>query len=304
MTSFERRDAVPAGVGEEGLSRPFWGVVGRKAAGSLPNFASSVFGNRPPHCEDGGRYLLWFSGELENAGALRKRANVESLPVSPADEGGQERLFLSVWQTLGKEGLSLFSGAFAFALVDLEEGLVYLGSDPFGHQTLYYAPTPDGLFFATKILLILKNSDIKRRANPDLLYIYLRWGLIPAPGETFFRGIYRVPPGFVYVARIDHPENGRLERFISPPLEEPEGLSFQEAKVRVRELFFRWLLDLAPWVSSLLKEVDEERFPFFRRNALLSEWERIRREKVLFDFRVWRWINVILWARTFDVIFE
>jgi len=121
---------------------------------------------------------------------------------------------------------SLFSGDFAFALVDLEEGLVYLDSDPFGHQTLYYAPTPDRLFFATKILLILKNSYIKRRANPDLLYIYLRWGLIPAPGETFFRGIYRVPPGFVYVARIDHPENGRLERFIPPPLEEPEGLSF------------------------------------------------------------------------------
>ncbi|RKQ85505.1 asparagine synthetase B family protein [Brockia lithotrophica] len=611
MTSLERRDAVAAGVGEEGLSRPFWGVVGRKASRFPLNFASFVSGNRPPHREGGERYLLWFTGELENAGVLRKRANVEPLPASPSDEGGQERLFLSVWKTLGKEGLSLLSGSFAFALVDLEEGLVYLGGDPFGLQTLYYAPTPDGLFFATEILHILENSDIKRRANPDLLYVYLRWGLIPAPGETFFRGIYRVPPGFVYVARIDHPENGRLERFVSPSLEEPERLSFQEAKERVRELFFRalaevggkeerlgaflsggidssaivlglhhlfprrdvyavsfvaddelvgeerfidlaaragnvrtykfrihpdelvadvedlvrvqeepfgstsvyaqfrgfraaralglpvlfsgqgadellggylylrglrlaslwrggrrvealdfllrnyraltggknifvyvlpqflpflikkssreslwlntdwfeergastvelskkvvlrnyskdhvrnenhlnlfakslptllryesrnagyfgikkrnpflnkefadfifrlpeeylisrdgttkwvfreamrgivpdeildrrdkigfatpehrWLLDLAPWVSSLLEGIDEERFPFFRRKALLSEWERIRREKVLFDFRVWRWINVILWARTFDVIFE
>ncbi|PTQ51179.1 MAG: Asparagine synthetase [glutamine-hydrolyzing] [Brockia lithotrophica] len=222
---------------------PFWGVVGRRVPGTPVNFSPPISGNRPPYCEDEGRYLLWFFGELENAESLRRKVKVEPFSASAFGGREQERLFLSVWKALGKEGLSLLSGKFAFALVDLEERVVHLGGDPYGLQTLYYAPAPDALFFATKILPILEISDLRRRGNPNLLYIYLRWGLIPTPGETFFRGIYRVPPGFVYVASVDNPENGRLERFVSPSLEEPERVPFPAAKERVRELFFRALAE-------------------------------------------------------------
>lgn len=84
----------------------------------------------------------------------------------------------------------------------------------------------------------------------------------------------------------------------------PDEILDRKDKIGFATPEHRWLLDLSPWVSFLLEGIDEERFPFFRREALLREWERVRRDKVLFDFRVWRWVNVILWAKMFDVSFE
>jgi len=230
-------------MGQGSSSLPFWGVVGHRVSGTLVHFAPPISGDRPPYREDEGRYLLWFFGELENTEALRRRGKIDLSFVAAFGEKEQERLFLSVWKDLGKEGLSLFSGTFAFVLVDLKERLVYLGGDPYGLQPLYYALVLGDLFFSTKILSILENADIKRRGNPHLLYIYLRWGLIPTPKETFFQGIYRVPPGFLYVAPLDTPENGQLERFVSLPPTEPERIPFQVARERVRELFLRTLAE-------------------------------------------------------------
>ncbi|RKQ83572.1 asparagine synthase (glutamine-hydrolysing) [Brockia lithotrophica] len=228
---------------EKSSSVPFWGVVGHRVSSVPVNFTPPISGNRPPYRDDEGRYLLWFSGELENVESLRKRVKIEPSALSTFGEKEQEVLFLSVWKALGKEGLSQLTGTFVFTLVDLKERLIYLGGDPYGLQTLYYVPAPDALFFATRILPILEISDIKRQGNPDLLYIYLQWGLIPTPGETFFREVYRVPPGFVYIAPLDALESGRLERFVSPSLEEPERVPFQVAKERVRELFFHALAE-------------------------------------------------------------
>jgi asparagine synthase (glutamine-hydrolysing) len=43
--------------------------------------------------------------------------------------------------------------------------------------------------------------------------------------------------------------------------------------------------------------------PALNIEAIKREWEGIIAEKKNFDFRVWRWLNVIRWTEAFEVSF-
>jgi len=55
-----------------------------------------------------------------------------------------------------------------------------------------------------------------------------------------------------------------------------------------------WLLNIDSWVDS--KFVQAEDLPFFNVPELKKEWRKIVSGSVPFDFRCWRWLNLISWA--------
>lgn len=106
------------------------------------------------------------------------------------------RLFeLEGWQGMGR-----LRGAFAVALWDPRQAAVWLAVDHFGMRRLYYATTPDGVAFASRPSALLAVPGVRATVDPGMVYGYLNFGFVPAPGSAF-EGIYRLPPGHVLTIR-------------------------------------------------------------------------------------------------------
>jgi asparagine synthase (glutamine-hydrolysing) len=65
----------------------------------------------------------------------------------------------------------------------------------------------------------------------------------------------------------------------------------------------RWLESLRPWVDRALASERARAIPALNLAAVQREWDAVREGRARFDFRVWRWVNLIKWAERFDVEF-
>jgi len=63
----------------------------------------------------------------------------------------------------------------------------------------------------------------------------------------------------------------------------------------------QWFTSLRPWVEKTLHEAKE--IPALNAPALHEEWRTLVQNPKRFDFRAWRWVNLIRWAKQFDVEF-
>lgn len=64
-----------------------------------------------------------------------------------------------------------------------------------------------------------------------------------------------------------------------------------------------WLQSMGGWADKVLESEAAHRIPALCPAGMRDEWQRIRAGKRPFDFRVWRWINVVRWAERFDISF-
>jgi asparagine synthase (glutamine-hydrolysing) len=64
-----------------------------------------------------------------------------------------------------------------------------------------------------------------------------------------------------------------------------------------------WLAQLRPWVDKTLRSAAAHSIPALNIDAVEREWQAIHAGQRPFDFRVWRWVNLIRWADRFQVRF-
>lgn len=65
-----------------------------------------------------------------------------------------------------------------------------------------------------------------------------------------------------------------------------------------------WLTTLQPWVERIIRSEAAAQIPALNLTVLEREWEGVVQGRKVFDFRIWRWLNVIEWARLFNASFE
>ncbi|MGH7127215.1 MAG: asparagine synthase (glutamine-hydrolyzing), partial [Planctomycetaceae bacterium] len=64
-----------------------------------------------------------------------------------------------------------------------------------------------------------------------------------------------------------------------------------------------WLTALSPWVQATLSDDAGGRVAALNLPEAHSEWQRVTRGQRRFDFRIWRWLNVIEWSRAYGVVY-
>lgn len=64
-----------------------------------------------------------------------------------------------------------------------------------------------------------------------------------------------------------------------------------------------WLGSLQSWVQDVLDSSTAAGIPALQLPALRTEWQAVLAGRRRFDFRVWRWVNLIRWAERFNVTF-
>ncbi|MES2572633.1 MAG: asparagine synthase-related protein, partial [Verrucomicrobiota bacterium] len=101
---------------------------------------------------------------------------------------------LDQWRAILTTGrLADVEGAFALAWREGADNL-HLARDAVGERTLFYAPIPNGLIFASSLRAILMSGSVPRRLNLRAVAAYLSYAYLPGR-ETLVEGIFELLPG-------------------------------------------------------------------------------------------------------------
>ena len=181
-------------------------------------------GNQPMFNEDGSLALV-FNGEIYNFKDLR--AELEKQGHIFANNSDSEVL-LHGFEQWGKELVTKLRGMFAFVIFNKTDGSVFGARDMFGIKPFYYTKTDNSFIFGSEIKSFLPHPEFEKQLNEQALAHYLSFQYSPSE-ETFFKGVYKLPPAHYFTFK-----NGEVEkvRYFRPDFKSVPGvLDFYADKV-------------------------------------------------------------------------
>lgn len=181
---------------------------------------------RQPMTSIDGRYVIAYNGEIYNF--LELRRGLEERGVHFASRCDTEVL-LCAYREYGEDIVHKLRGMYVFAIWDKHEKSLFGARDIFGIKPFYYGRLSDGgLIFGSEIKAFLDHPAFIKRLNPHALRPYLTFQY-SATEETFFEGVYKLPPAHCFIYR-----NGDLQikRYYDFEFEE-ERIPFDECVERL-----------------------------------------------------------------------
>lgn len=137
------------------------------------------------------RYVITYNGEIYNYIELREQLKGQGYIFSTNTD---TEVLLAAYACWKEKCLEKLNGMWAFAIWDKKEQILFCARDRFGVKPFYYHVDDRRILFASEIKALLKDSKIDRIANGAIVYDYLTQGLVEHTNETFFEGIYKLPP--------------------------------------------------------------------------------------------------------------
>jgi asparagine synthase (glutamine-hydrolysing) len=190
-----------------------------------------------PMSTDFGHHIV-FNGEIYNYQAARDQMVKDGKPLHTRSD---TEVLLWRMADEGPAGLRDLVGMFAFAFLDVPRRSLLLARDRLGVKQLYYANTPDGLFFASEPKALLALPWIQAELSVAELPAYFAFRTVASPA-TLFRGINKLPPGTALRFGIDD-RTLKLERYWNLPeavtnpsdegLDEFEALFLDSVRLRL-----------------------------------------------------------------------
>lgn len=186
--------------------------------------------NDIPVVSQSGDYAIVFNGEIYNYRDLAAVLKAEGWVLKTTSD---TEVLLTGYIAWGEKVLDRIRGMFAFAIWDEQKQILFCARDFFGIKPFYYTVQQEQFIFASEIKSILEHPAYERELNREALEQYLSFQFSALP-ETFFKGIYKLPPAHSMVV---HPDGHiEMKQYWSPLFAETkEGCSLHEAADRVGE---------------------------------------------------------------------
>ncbi len=189
-------------------------------------------GHQPISNEDGSVWVV-FNGEIYNYPELRDRLIRQGHRFRTHSD---TETLVHLYEQEGVDGLAALRGMFAFCIWDARERKMLLARDRFGKKPLYYAATPEGMYFGSE-LKCLRVAGVPLEIDSEALRLYFQFGYIPDPRSPF-RAVKKLRPG----GWLTYDAAGRVRQGVywklpEPAAEAPAGLDEAQARLRLGELF-------------------------------------------------------------------
>jgi asparagine synthase (glutamine-hydrolysing) len=187
-----------------------------------------------PMTDADGRFTLILNGEIYNYRELREELAATGTVFRTRSD---TEVLLAAWRAWGRDALSKLVGMFAFAVYDRDQRRLTLVRDPFGIKPLYYAEALGRFAFASEIAPLLDLNFVSRRARPQRVYDYLRFGVTDHGGETLLADVRQLPAGTFLDWTLDSPGAVMPQSYYQLDPHRRCDVSFDDAAARIRDLF-------------------------------------------------------------------
>ncbi len=145
--------------------------------------------NQPLSNEDETLWLV-FKGEIYNFKEIYSNLQHKHKFKTSSDT----EVIIHSFEEKGVKQISNFNGMFSFAIWNKPQDELFLFRDRLGIKPLFYTKIDSSLIFASSVASILTNRNVPRKPNIRAISSYLSFRR-PLAEETFFEGIYSLPPG-------------------------------------------------------------------------------------------------------------
>jgi asparagine synthase (glutamine-hydrolysing) len=150
----------------------------------------SAHGHQPMSYRD--RYWITYNGEIYNHIELRQELG--SLGHRFSSHSDTE-VILAAYAQWGVKCLEKFNGMWSLAILDQENGALFLARDRFGIKPFYYRQANGRFAFASEIKAFSALKDWSPQVNRRQLMDFLVWGVIDHTPDTMFLGVQQLPAG-------------------------------------------------------------------------------------------------------------
>jgi asparagine synthase (glutamine-hydrolysing) len=190
-------------------------------------------GHQPIANEDQSIWVV-FNGEIYNYQELRRNLIAQGHRFRTESD---TEVLLHLYEQEGEQGIAKLRGMFAYAIWDATRRELLIVRDRFGKKPLYYAVRPEGLYFGSELKCLRVAGVPFDSIDREALQLYLRLTYIPDPW-TAYQGIGKLEPASWLRYRADGTvRQGRYWTLPTPAEVEPEGLTQEEARARLRDSF-------------------------------------------------------------------
>ncbi|MBI1730861.1 asparagine synthase (glutamine-hydrolyzing) [Candidatus Acetothermia bacterium] len=172
-------------------------------------------GDQPIFNEDK-NVLIVYNGELYNSPELREELIQRGHKFYTHSD---TEVVVHLYEEYGKQMLPKLRGMFAFAIYDRRKDELLLARDALGIKPIFFTETPNGLYFASELRVLLSLNGFSRQIDPEAFSFYLTLNYIPAPW-TIWKDARRLEPGHWLLVRSGKiVDRGRFFRLNEKPFE-------------------------------------------------------------------------------------
>lgn len=184
---------------------------------------------------------LWivFNGEIYNYIELRDELKNLGYRFNTSCD---TEVIIKAYEAWGEKCLDRFNGMWALVILDLKKKILFGARDRFGVKPFYYIKREGFFAFASEAKALLHLPFYKKEINEGVVFDYLILGRDDLDEESFFKGIFELPPSYCFTLNLRDGEFSKNRYyFLSVNLEWED---FDEVKARkhsdkVKELIFK-----------------------------------------------------------------
>lgn len=185
-------------------------------------------GKQPMYNEDNS-IVVTFNGEIYNYQEIKDDL-IDKGHIFKTD--ADTEVLVHGYEEYGIDLLQKLRGMYAFAIWNREKKEMLMARDIFGIKPLFYTKTNKEFVFGSEIKSILKFPTVKKVFNAEALESYLSFQY-SVLNETFFKGIFRLPPAHYLLWKDGSIE---VKRYYTPEFIADNSITFDEAVQKVNDV--------------------------------------------------------------------
>ena len=125
-----------------------------------------------------------------------------------AHTDGIAKTLAKSWLESGEKAFAGLVGTFALCILDEHSGKAVLAVDRMGTQPVSYQISGEGIVFGTSADAIIANPLARHEIDPQSLYNYVYFHMIPSPG-SIYQGQKRLLPGEFLICKKGRAKSGK-----------------------------------------------------------------------------------------------
>lgn len=186
-------------------------------------------GTQPMFNEDKSLILV-FNGEIYNYLELREELIKKGHIFTTHTDS---EVLIHGFEEYKEDILEKLRGMFSFTIWDKNTNTIFGARDHFGIKPYYYSNMDNCFFFGSEIKSFLPHPEFQKELNEEKLPDYLTFSCVPGY-DTFFRNVYKLPPGHYYTYRDKKID---IKRYFEPIFQIDTKKTFDDFVEKISDTF-------------------------------------------------------------------